>query len=445
MGQLLAILHKDPGLMVELKRWVPKDATDHGQLISDADLTDEAIFDRLENDIPFRSVATNLVRKYGYLQPAINPDSPLAKEQDLIMQERAKWVAQDAEAERTKARQLEQQQDLYQTQYCDPRVRNCPVQSYGNNAPIQQYPQQQPGSNPLPSDVPGLQNPITIPPTVPYAPPQRTAPSNDVTDLLRTNGEDPLAEQQQPGGGFGGSSQYGQNSEGRMKSIAAKLRHLDAIATSGDGLRLVMDSDFAGDASSQGMCSNSGVREFQNQWRESSYNEVLRLRKQDVALTIPTVTALMNARRAREAVSPVSGFETPESYRRYRRCTRICKRRHPPADRAVRDAGIRRWHARPADDSMDLPVGPNYVLGPGMVLRSAAGRSFAAVLSCGRSRGPAGLPDRTAAGGGEIARQCGNRCRRPCVPSSGCSPDVSLSRLRVIRVYVIGDGATGRL
>src|SRR5229473_5104563 len=77
VGQLVAVLHRDPGLMVELKRWIAKDATDHGQLISDSDLTDEAIFDRLENDIPFRSVATNLVRKYGYLQPSINPDSPL--------------------------------------------------------------------------------------------------------------------------------------------------------------------------------------------------------------------------------------------------------------------------------------------------------------------------------------------------------------------------------
>src|SRR5580765_8529658 len=34
VGQLVAVLHKDPGLMVELKRWIAKDATDHGQLIS---------------------------------------------------------------------------------------------------------------------------------------------------------------------------------------------------------------------------------------------------------------------------------------------------------------------------------------------------------------------------------------------------------------------------
>ena len=104
VGQLVAVLHRDPGLMVELKRWIAKDATDHGQLISDSDLTDEAIFDRLESDITFRSVATALVQKYGYLQPSVNPESPLA-DSGLLMQERVKWIAQDEAAERAKARQ----------------------------------------------------------------------------------------------------------------------------------------------------------------------------------------------------------------------------------------------------------------------------------------------------------------------------------------------------
>src|SRR6202140_2924883 len=118
VGQLVAILHKDPGLMVELKRWIAKDATDHGQLISDSDLTDEAIFDRLENDITFRSVATAVVQKYGYLEPTVNPDSLMAKEQYLAMQERARWAVQQQAAEQAKGRQA-QQQGPYPAQYCD--------------------------------------------------------------------------------------------------------------------------------------------------------------------------------------------------------------------------------------------------------------------------------------------------------------------------------------
>src|SRR5258708_18959599 len=94
-----AVLLKDTGLLVELKRWVAKDATGHGQIISDADLTDDAIFDRLEMDTQFRSVATLLVQKYGYLVPTLNPESQAAKERELLVKERTKWLAQVEEEE----------------------------------------------------------------------------------------------------------------------------------------------------------------------------------------------------------------------------------------------------------------------------------------------------------------------------------------------------------
>ena len=57
------------------------------------------MFDRLERDIVFRSVATKLVQKYGYLLPSINPISDMAKEQDLILKERAKHYIQAEERE----------------------------------------------------------------------------------------------------------------------------------------------------------------------------------------------------------------------------------------------------------------------------------------------------------------------------------------------------------
>jgi hypothetical protein len=36
--EIKAILSKDPELLVELKRWVAKDATDHGQIIGESEL-----------------------------------------------------------------------------------------------------------------------------------------------------------------------------------------------------------------------------------------------------------------------------------------------------------------------------------------------------------------------------------------------------------------------
>jgi hypothetical protein len=83
------VLLRDSGLMVELKRIAIKEATDNAQIVEDSSLTDDAIFSRLERDVRFRSLATRLVQRYGYLLPKFNPDSELAKERDLILKERA--------------------------------------------------------------------------------------------------------------------------------------------------------------------------------------------------------------------------------------------------------------------------------------------------------------------------------------------------------------------
>ena len=66
-------------------------------------LTDQAVFDRLEHDVEFRSVATRLVQRYGYLLPSVNPLSEIAKQQDLVMKERAHMMAQRQDQEQAAA------------------------------------------------------------------------------------------------------------------------------------------------------------------------------------------------------------------------------------------------------------------------------------------------------------------------------------------------------
>src|SRR5580704_2239311 len=143
-GELKTVLVKDPGLMVELKRWVAKDATDHGQIVGDSDLTNDAIFGRLEADPQFRSVATILVQRYGYLTPKVNPDSELGKERELLIQERTKWLAQSQEEELAAARQRNSK-NLQNTRSCDPLLDgNC--NSPQTNPPTNRgQEQQQPG------------------------------------------------------------------------------------------------------------------------------------------------------------------------------------------------------------------------------------------------------------------------------------------------------------
>jgi len=58
--------------------------------LTDTDLADAAIFERLRSDSGFRAVATRLLQRYGYLSPELNPDSPSGKQQDYLIKERVK-------------------------------------------------------------------------------------------------------------------------------------------------------------------------------------------------------------------------------------------------------------------------------------------------------------------------------------------------------------------
>src|SRR6202795_2925055 len=130
-NQIRAVLVKDEGLLVELKRWVAKEATDNGQVVEDSTLTDQAIFERLDQDVAFRSVATRLLQRYGYLTPTPNPDSDYAKEKELVLKERARRLVQIESQEDTESlRPQKNDRDLERTAVCDPhRDEDCPQQS----------------------------------------------------------------------------------------------------------------------------------------------------------------------------------------------------------------------------------------------------------------------------------------------------------------------------
>src|SRR5258707_6350980 len=129
-AQIEDVLRKDAGLLVEVKRWAAKEAADNGQVVEDSDLSDQAIFDRLARDVQFRSVVTRLLQRYGYLIPAPNPDSDIAKEQDLILKERARRLVQvEAKEDSESLDRKRTESGLERTASCDARVDDdCRVQ-----------------------------------------------------------------------------------------------------------------------------------------------------------------------------------------------------------------------------------------------------------------------------------------------------------------------------
>lgn len=444
VGQLVGVLHKDAGIMVELKAWIAKDATDHGQVISDADLTDESIFDRLENDVTFRSVATKLVQKYGYLQPTVNPDSAMAKEQDLLIQERVKWIAQDADTQRQKARQTEEERLSRTQQNCDPRTPYCPPQS-GTNPSIQSLPQLL-ETNPI--EIPGFQNQQPSNPAVPYAP-QEQGPSNNVP-LLRTQGEgNPSYEQTQFGNSFnqqGSDEQEGGGQSPRMGSGRSMQSQRQGLGSELDEMSTESDyGDFSQNPYSRSEMSgsnpyasagsgNTGLNGAFSPFSRSSIYDV----NQDPI-------AQMNARRERQAVSPSqrmvrrpNPFENvPSLYDMYLQAAA-----RPPAVQRfgmqVFENGTRDLQMIP----MDLPVGPDYVLGPGdgvsVDLWGSVSRRMYRVVD---RQGKLSLPEvgPVSVAGKSLADVQSDVQKTLRTQFRDVSVDVSLGRLRTIRVYVVGD------
>src|SRR5260370_741119 len=115
--QILEVLNREGGLMVELKRLLAQDAGASGQILDESDLTDASVDGRLRSDLRARVLATRLLQRYSYLIPRVNPDSDLGAEQKLVRQERAQILARAAERRDT----LSDSSTAGQNASCDPQ------------------------------------------------------------------------------------------------------------------------------------------------------------------------------------------------------------------------------------------------------------------------------------------------------------------------------------
>src|SRR5579862_2169351 len=171
--QIRQILVSDAGLLVELERWVAKEATDNGQVLQESSLSQQTIFDRLDRDVKFRSVATRLLQRYGYLLPSPNPNSSLGKEEDLLLKERVRSLVQIEAQEDEEARQARKTDnanvdrtnacDPQQGNRCDDRQPRSPSSAPRSNELSK--PDTDPGSSPIPlnSSPPSILRPGIVP------------------------------------------------------------------------------------------------------------------------------------------------------------------------------------------------------------------------------------------------------------------------------------------
>ena len=446
-SEIQTVLHKDPGLMVELKRWIAKDATDHGQLVSDADLTDIAIYERLRDDVRFRSVATLLLQKYGYLQPQLNPDSAEGKQQELAIKDRAKLIAQDQE-EQASMVWRQRYQGLQRARSCDPRQdANCVTQTQPTGYPSGQQ-EQQIGTPVLPpSSVPagGSNGPATQPRNFPF--------------LER-------AELNEPGlqGADGQNLDYGEP----LPSVFSGLGQGQAgpgtlVSSSVNGMNGANLSPFSPEATSSGLSSKQGAAGLAgaipatasrsaglmdgvapgtnaNSSPESYTNESNPAMQPNSYLYPLSYRRGANPNLSRAMLrQPVPYVDVPSLYDMY-----LQAQPQPPTPERfgvqVFENGSRDLQTIP----FDLPVGPDYVVGPGDTLAvdlwgGVSQHLFRPVDREGRVSLPEVGPVLVAGKSLADVQESVQKTLRS--QFRDVSADVSLARLRTIRVYVVGDVA----
>lgn len=417
-AQLQAVLLRDAGILVELKRWVAKEATDNGQIVEDALLTDQAIFDRLEHDVEFRSVATRLVQHYGYLLPSVNPESDIGKEQDLVMKERVRRLAQrqdreEAEAlaaEDTEKKQEKQEPKVERTE-CDsrnPRDCNEPAATRGRRGSSRQ--DETPAPEPVLPILPDQMSPSDSTRTL------RTAFGRDDSEGRGYSGLDsnPMAldfSRRSPAGLAGAMPPTG------VDGVDSILRrgNVDDLAALTGGNRA--DASMASGKEMNRTVRLSGER---GAWAG--------IDREDKSL-VPVAMIHKN--------NPYS--DIPSLYDMY---VQAAPRDREPArfGMEIFRNGTRDMDAIP----MDLPVGPDYVVGPGdgLAINLWGGVSQRIVRSVDREgrinlpeAGPLLVSGRTL---GEVQESVQQVLR---TQFRDVSADISLSRLRTIRVYVVGEVA----
>lgn len=445
-AEIKTVLVKDVGLMVELKRWVAKDATDHGQIIGESDLTNDAIFDRLEADVRFRSVATLLLQRYGYLVPQVNPESELAKEHELLVQERVKWIAQDQEQQLALARQRATQ-DLEQTKSCDPQLdKDCEQQRIPSrtrqSGGTQNSPERSPSTtSPFDFGSPNDVNPRGLPlqnsdllqraqlmPQVGQSfgdlsatgmagtlgSGQLSGPLSDDSDL---NPFGPLTPQPGASSRLGLASLLTAAGPSGLASLENLRMNADDAAAAGINpapQNMSQINALASSASSGG----EGMRSPQPRSFERSQDEAL---LQPVEIT--------------RAANPYK--DIPSLYDMYLQAT--------PRPSTPRRFGIDVFENGTRDPQlipMDLPAGPDYVVGPGDGLAvdmwgGVSRRLYRTVDREGRVSLPEVGP--VLVSGKSLADVQQNLQQVLRGQFRDISADVSLSRLRTIRIYVVGD------
>ena len=428
--RILSILRDEPGLLLQVKKALVRKAFEQGRILDPRDLTDDALFRLIREDDSIRIIATREIVDRSYVRakptreelaqnlpcrepmvasetPAKQPDQSSAQIKQAPSQEVAYWFKHDNDL------------DCYLTQYLpygtaqflygQPQTTQAPSQQ---QYPPSQYPQQQ---RPQPQFPQQQYPPAQAPP----------GPSNDYRRQLE------LTETQPAQGYFGMESEQSEMASIQPDELPSLLNASQTSSFAGAS-RNGMGAMGAGRAGStlppaQGSSGRSGASELPQ--------EALRENNPRFPLQSYSVPKRPQQPLLRHRPNPYS--DVPSLYDLYAQYAK----RSPILARFGEDI-FRNGSGNVDELPMDLPAGPDYVVGPGDGLTISLSGGISQRLQRVVDReGRVALPE---VGGVEVSgRSLGDvqHLVQTVLRGQfrGVDADVSLSRIRTVRVYVVGD------
>jgi protein involved in polysaccharide export with SLBB domain len=454
--RILLILRQEPGLLLQVKKALVRKAFEQGRVLDPNGLTDDALFRLIREDDNIRVIATREIEDRQYVrakpsreelarnlpcrQPTPTGTEALAKAQDQttleikhVPSEEEKYWAKhegDVDCDLLKYFPYGTAPSLYgQPQYTQaPTPQQYPPSQY----PSQQYPQQQ---SPQRQPYPQQQNPQQ-----PY-PPSQTTPG--LAPDYRRQLE--LTQAQPTGGYFGMESDESQMASiqpDELPSLLSASQTSISSAFTGKG----MGSSGAGISgltlppslgSPVGSSVGSSLSSFLGQpsGAAGSLGGAGVGNQLPPQLPPPYFPSVPQQPKLRHRPNPYA--DVPSLYDLYAQYSR----RSPVLERFGEDV-FRNGTGNLEELPMDLPAGPEYVVGPGdgLTINLSGGVSQRLQRVVDRE-GRVALPE---VGAVEVSGHSLGDVQRTVqavlrAQFRDVNADVSLSRVRTVRVYVVGD------
>ena len=452
--RILTILRQEPGLLLQVKKALVRKAFEQGRILDPNELTDDALFTLIRQDDNIRVIATHEIVDRAYIKAKPTREE-LARDlpcrQPVFTGADALTAKQtDQATSSTDLKRAPSQEDAYWLKHendldCD-LVQSLPYGSVPYPVGQSQYtqstsPQQYPSSQ-YPNQ---LQNPRQYPQEFPPSqPPQQGVPANDYRRQLQMTQTQPsqgyfgmdsdqnemasiqpdelpsLLSASQMGGLSSGMSKKGLGGSGADASTSSMSPDLSSSLGSALGSSL-------GSSVGSLLGNQSGASGFPQQAR---LEDQTRVPLQQYSFPKPPQQPMLRHR-------PNPYADVPSLYDLYAQYSK----RSPKLERFGEDVFVN-GTGNLDDLPMDLPAGPDYVVGPGDGLTvSLTGGISQRLQRVVDREGRIELPE---VGGVEVSgRSLGDvqHLVQTVLRGQfrGVDADVSLSRIRTVRVYVTGD------